>query len=393
MRSQGPDRHRAQAFDRVPGLDLLRAAAISLVVLEHQGLISGRAAPTGGLGVDLFFVLSGFLIGGILFDMGENLGRPGIVVGFWLRRWLRTLPNYYLFLGINILVWLPFYRPHVVQYIVPPYLVFLQSFAHRPGWFFIESWSLCVEEWFYLFFPLALWAGLALGRRFGRTFWVTVLAMMLASLGLRMAAPPPKDWGMDINMVVVYKFDALAWGASASAAVRLWPGFWARHRRTAAAAGLIIVADCFVYQLRHDMNASFFARSLFPTVITLGWALALPWASGCTRLPGAWFSGVVGAVARWSYSLYLVNFMASVLIGYYLMPRLGGGPRAVAEGEFLYFAVILSASAFLYRWYEGPILRQRSRIRLCREAALAQESRAWQSAGEPGTLSRTNPSP
>ena len=376
MKPHRADGGRAPSMDRVPGLDLLRAAAISLVLLEHQELISGRPTPTGLLGVDLFFVLSGFLIGGILFDMGGNLRRPRIVMGFWLRRWLRTLPNYYLFLAINILVWLPFYRPHVVERIVPPYLVFFQSFAHRPSWFFVESWSLCVEEWFYIFFPLALWAGLVLGQRFVRAFWVTVAAMMLVSLSLRIAAPPPKDWGMDIGMVVVYKFDALAWGAMAAAALRMWPRFWARFRRPAGAAGLLIVMACFVFQLRHDMGASFFAKSLFPTVTTLGWALALPWASGCTHLKGAWFSRSVAAVARWSYSLYLVNFLVSVLIALYLMPLLGRGPWGIAAGEIIFLAVIFAASAFLYRWYEGPILRRRSRIALCREAAVAQGSRS-----------------
>ena len=376
MTPNGADGTRAQPMDRVPGLDLLRAAAISLVLLEHQELISGLTTPTGLLGVDLFFVLSGFLIGGILFDMGENLRRPRIVMGFWLRRWLRTLPNYYLFLAINILVWLPFYRPHVVRNVVPPYLVFFQSFAHRPSWFFVESWSLCVEEWFYVLFPLALWAGLILGRRFARAFWVTVFAMMLASLALRIAAPPPKDWGLDIGMVVVYKFDALGWGAMAAAALRMWPGFWARFRRPAGAAGLLIVIDCFAFQLRHDMVASFFARSLFPTLITFGWALVLPWASGCTRLGGAWFSRTVAAVARWSYSLYLVNFLASVLIALYLMPVLGRSLWGVVAGELIFFAFIFAASALLYRWYEGPILRQRSRLSLCREAAVAQGSRS-----------------
>lgn len=376
MRVPGAEAGRAPSLDRVPGLDLLRAAAITLVLLEHQELISGLPVPTGLLGVDLFFVLSGFLIGGILFDMGGNLKRPRIVMGFWLRRWLRTLPNYYLFLALNILVWLPFYRPHVVRHVVPPYLVFLQSFAHRPGWFFVESWSLCVEEWFYVFFPLALWAGLMLGLRLGRAFWLTVFGMMLASLALRLAAPLPKDWAMDIGMVVVYKFDALGWGAMAAAAQRTWPGFWARFRRPAAVAGLLIVVDCFVFQLRHEMSASFFAKSFFPTVITLGWALALPWASARTHLPGARFSRSVAAVARWSYSLYLVNFMASVLIALYLMPVLGRGPRGLAAGELTFLAAIFTASAFLYRWYEGPILRLRSRLSLCREAAVAQGSRS-----------------
>jgi len=357
---------------RVPGLDLLRAGAISLVLFEHQGLISNREAATGNLGVNLFFVLSGFLIGGILFETGDSLRRPRIVAGFWLRRWLRTLPNYYLFLGINILVWLPFQRLQVVERIVPPFLVFAQNFAHRPAWFFVESWSLCVEEWFYIFFPVALWAGLLVSRRFVRTYWATVVAMMFVSIGLRLAMKPPEDWGLDVNMVVVLKFDALGWGALAAAAMRTWPGIWKRFRGPAALAGLVMVVESFVYQANHDMKVAYVARSLLPTFQTLGWAFVLPWASTCTRLKGAWFDRSVAAVARWSYSLYLVNFMASVLLVLYLMPILGAGARGVAAGELIYFTVVFVVSAALYHWFEGPVLRLRSRIRLCREAAAAQ---------------------
>jgi peptidoglycan/LPS O-acetylase OafA/YrhL len=68
--------------------------------------------------------------------------------------------------------------------------------------------------------------------------------------------------------------------------------------------------------------------------------------------------------------------MVSVLIALYLVPVLGSGPWGLAAGELIFFAVIFAASAFLYRWYERPILRQRSRISLCREAAVAQGSRS-----------------
>ncbi|HXQ82116.1 MAG TPA: acyltransferase [Opitutaceae bacterium] len=360
--------------DRVPGLDLLRAAAISLVVFQHQGLISGQELSTGDFGVNLFFVLSGFLIGGILFETGESLRSPRIVAGFWLRRWLRTLPNYYLFLGINVLVWLPFRRPHVVRQVVPPFLVFAQNFAHRPGWFFIESWSLCVEEWFYIFFPLALFLGVIFGFRFVRTYWATVLAMMLVSIGLRSTMRPPDDWGLDVDMVVAHKFDALGAGALAAAAMRAWPASWRRLRIPGILSGSVLVLECFLYQARHNMNVEYFARALYPTVLSLGWALFLPWASTCARMKGAWFDACVAAVARWSYSMYLVNFMASVLLVLYLKPTLGTGAPGVLVTEVAYFAVVLAASAALYRCFECPILRLRSRVRLCREAAAAQHA-------------------
>jgi len=346
--------------------------AISLVLFQHQGLISGQEINTGVFGVDLFFVLSGFLIGGILYETGENLANPRIVAGFWLRRWLRTLPNYYLFLGINILVWLPFYRPHVVRHVVPPYLVFAQSFTHRPAWFFIESWSLCVEEWFYVFFPLALFLGLVIGVRFVRAYWATVIAMMLTSIVMRSTMQPPEDWGLDVNMVVVHKFDSLGAGALAAAAMRAWPGIWSRLRVLGLFAGLVLVCECYVYQARHNMSGIFFARSLYPTLLSLGWALLLPWASTCSRIRGAWLDAGVAAVARWSYSIYLVNFMASALLVIYLRPKLSLGAAGVVEAEIVYFAGVFAVSAALYRWFEGPIIRLRSRVQLCREAAAAQ---------------------
>jgi len=94
---------------RVFGLDFLRALAILLVLVAHASFmflpLTHRLEAwwmLGHLGVELFFVLSGFLIGAILVKQAQaarlRIGR------FWLRRWLRTLPNYYLLLGINIVI-------------------------------------------------------------------------------------------------------------------------------------------------------------------------------------------------------------------------------------------------------------------------------------------------
>ena len=143
--------------NRILGLDLLRFVAIVLVVMGHSRWIVEATFPnplkvllhgSGILGVELFFVLSGYLIGGILLKQFQknnfSLSFEAIKT-FWIRRWLRTLPNYYLILLVYFIV---FYmqKPDAMW----RYLFFLQNIWNHPPYFFEESWSLCIEEISYL---------------------------------------------------------------------------------------------------------------------------------------------------------------------------------------------------------------------------------------------------
>ncbi len=98
---------------RIFGLDIIRAVAIMLVVFSHalwivpgvKGLIPDMLRLAGVMGVEIFFVLSGFLIGRIVYKLfvsdDFNFNK---VKYFWIRRWFRTLPNYYFILIVNILL-------------------------------------------------------------------------------------------------------------------------------------------------------------------------------------------------------------------------------------------------------------------------------------------------
>src|SRR6478736_463243 len=95
---------------RVFGLDLMRALAIIFVVMGHESMLEKANTNFPWIrmlnGVELFFVLSGFLIGGILIKTFNSSDSFGIetIGDFWIRRWFRTLPNYYLVLVLNIVV-------------------------------------------------------------------------------------------------------------------------------------------------------------------------------------------------------------------------------------------------------------------------------------------------
>ena len=148
--------------NRVFGLDLMRALAIIFVVMGH-GLMLEKANtnfPWIRLinGVELFFVLSGFLIGGILIKIFQNSNSFGIreIGNFWIRRWFRTLPNYYLILILNIIVvYFGIIKEDYSQFNWK-FFLFIQNFSQHFIGFFWESWSICVEEWFYLLFPIIL---------------------------------------------------------------------------------------------------------------------------------------------------------------------------------------------------------------------------------------------
>ena len=151
-------------FSRLLGLDFLRAIAISLVLISHCTFLLFPDTTTqfidlirimGAIGVDLFFVLSGYLIGGILIKFwDEDIPKWTTLFKFWKRRWLRTLPNYFLILILNVLI------AFIIGLSLPKsvllYTLFLQNFVVDHPDFFTEAWSLSVEEFAYLLLPFIL---------------------------------------------------------------------------------------------------------------------------------------------------------------------------------------------------------------------------------------------
>src|SRR5205809_2071944 len=145
--------------ERQPGLDLLRALAIIVVVIYHAALfgfkLPGRVDRFGWIGVDLFFVLSGYLIGGQL--LASRISNPAsrIPLGrFLARRALRILPAYLVVLAIYFL--LPSWREYPEMFPLWKFLLSVQNIGLRGGTAFSHAWSLAVEDQFYLLLPLVL---------------------------------------------------------------------------------------------------------------------------------------------------------------------------------------------------------------------------------------------
>ncbi|MDQ6625930.1 MAG: acyltransferase, partial [Verrucomicrobiota bacterium] len=226
--------------ERIFGLDFLRTAAILSVVCAHGfvvlyphfGPALGVLGHGGFYGVELFFVLSGFLIGQLLIKQGDELRDPRQIGRFYVRRWFRTLPLFFLFVVVN--VW---FERQFRQHAVGPsealtHAFFLRNFATLRLTFFPESWSLAVEEWFYLLFPALLWLILRARRRFDEAIIASAAVFLLLSTGLRMvhAHDTGATWTDSQRMVVLYRFDALMIGILAAWLATRAPRMWLRWR-------------------------------------------------------------------------------------------------------------------------------------------------------------------
>lgn len=147
----------------IPGVDGLRAIAILLVFAFHTGYIQ-----VGWVGVQLFFVLSGFLITGILLKMKETLPAGQYFGKFYGRRFLRIFPLYYFYLALMAIVvhrliaanfrvdYMQIYFQQVWSAVLYVYDLFYRTSWFQQSSFLDHFWSLSVEEQFYIFWPLLI---------------------------------------------------------------------------------------------------------------------------------------------------------------------------------------------------------------------------------------------
>ena len=223
---------------RLPGLDVMRAVAIAMVLVNHwighfslwfgYPTISPLWDFAGDAGVELFFALSGFLIGRILLDMRPDWRNLRI---FLIRRALRTLPLYFVWLALLLCVFPPVGD---VVAIGLRYATLTQNLiAPLPAnYYFAVSWSLAVEEWFYL---LSGGAMVVLARAFGRrrAVWCYLALFLLAPLAPRLLH---ENW----RALVPFRLDEIACGVAFALLYRRQSRIF-RHPWLALALGLSLM--------------------------------------------------------------------------------------------------------------------------------------------------------
>ena len=393
MERPGPS--SAKSARRLPGLDLVRAVAIGWVMIYHASLFElvSQDSPVvafGWMGVDLFFVLSGFLIAELLLRPLADGQRPSYA-RFFSRRALRTLPAYLVMVGLYFAFPVLRDRTHIQP--LWQFLTFTQNFAVHPppAKAFSHAWSLCVEEQFYLLFPLAL---ILLGRRpSARATMAAILGVLAFGMVLRGylwlhdVAQQPFDLGAEPSsphyMDAIYyptftRLDGLLAGVAAAAIKIFRPAFWSRLTARAGllvgvgVAGIVASAAFFVEQ-----TAGFWPTVFGFPLLSLSIALVVIGASAPGSVLNRRAIPGVGALAAGSYSLYLSHKVIFRAVQN-AAPNL---PPALHRWELvLALAGALLAGAALYWAVERPFLKLRDRLSGVSRSSLAAREAAASSA-------------
>jgi peptidoglycan/LPS O-acetylase OafA/YrhL len=282
-------------------LDFLRAAAIAVVVFFHLFRMSPtpfpgfmRYARAGQYGVDLFFVLSGWLIGNLYWREHARFGNVALA-RFWTRRWLRTIPPYLVALALSWLA-VKVERGAPLDF---GYFIFIQNYYHTIP-FFLVSWSLCVEEHFYLFLPLLLLV-VVRSRLALPLFFSTLILGAFVCRCFTPVGEVHKDFGFWVTATHL-RMEGLLLGFWASHMLTLQPKAWSMARRVSpyvSAFGAVVVACCCFVPERwmYRVGLSALAFGLCGVVVWM-----------TDRKPGV----IVGSpLVRWialaSYSVYLTH--------------------------------------------------------------------------------------
>lgn len=366
---------RESSVSRSPGLDLARTLAIAAVLTAHSGLffvrfrrdMDGIFFWSGVFGVELFFVLSGLLIGKILFRdvlMRCSFRKMG---SFFLRRWMRTLPAYYVVLAL-----LAIYAfaaeaplPHIWRYIV-----FLQNCPPEYAAFFPVSWSLSVEQWAYVAIPPLLLTAARLplsASRERRMLWGIAAAIVFcAVMRLYMAADAPALWDEDFRKQVPFRLDAILFGVGTAWIRQYRPGIHARLGHVFVFAASLL---CLWMFARYYSEAVFqpegnvFLKSFGFSVIDMSLALSLCFFDSSTlrhalnpaALPGKF--ALLGS--RYAYSVYLVHWTPFMFFARQAVDK-------CIHRVTIFYIVAISATFFvsygLYYFVEKPFMNKRPKL-------------------------------
>lgn len=355
----------------VPGLDGVRCMAVLMVAAYHFFIFAG-----GWVGVQVFFVLSGYLITAILVESKET-HKSHYFRRFYWRRTLRIFPLYFAYLGATAVALLLTGVPHELREFWPYLLTYTSNFTRtavhdRGGEFFVHFWSLAVEEQFYLVWPLVVYLSppRALKRVVVAVLVGAPLARLLLGVGLEAQAFEAERIARVAGVLSVTQFDAFAAGAGL---VLFRTTQWRRpHWVAIGAVGAWLAAGALMLASAPLGREGWSPDTLGHHASVLNYYHV--WGNSLTNLVSAavilavlkghfaWLfeNPVAVHIGKVSYGVYVLHLPAV-----YLLKRLVTYQHASPAGLVifcLYFGAVVVLATLSYYLFEQPFLRLKDRV-------------------------------
>ncbi len=332
------------APERNSTVDVFRGVAIIAVALYHFR----EVIPLGYLGVDLFFVISGLLVGGLLtrsFARGEKINFPR----FFLQRGFKIWPSYFVFLGIGTIIAFYLAPEQVIPlWDIKRYVFFYQNYTGAPfHWSFDHIWSLCIEEHFYILLPVAYIVLQRLLNKkralFGFVGLVILSGIVFKFLALWFTRSKDTYAGTHVRI------DALAWGVLLNLVIVYFPQLL-KHRRAYLFSLLGLGMGIAAVAIFCNTGSVFFKNVIFHSLVPICFALMIGglYYRDLSRLK------LLRFIAYYSYNWYLWHPLLSVILRRYI--------DSTTPGVVCYLSLSFSVAVLFTALVEEPFLRLRKQI-------------------------------
>ena len=362
--------------ERIVGLDIMRSVAILTVVYAHSAMLVPEKYRSIYWklnflkfdGVSIFFVLSGFLIGGILL---KTIRKTDFtlkdLMNFWIRRWFRTIPNY-LFVLITVVCLSYLFSGGFGDFNLK-YFLFLQNFSSPHPGFFAEAWSLTIEEWFYLLFPLSCYVFHKMLKNKTKSVLLSAIVFLFVPLIIRIVkfelGIGTHDLDGEFRKIVIVRLDSLMFGIFGVYLQFSRPAIWNKLRYHLLLAGIFLVIMLNI----NPLNWKYYYYPLNFNIEAITTFCFLPFLSGLRTTRVKIFDVVFIFISIISYSMYLLNLS---VVNFNLIPPIRSIllktnlPLATSGYTYylLYWFLVIFGSFLLYRYFENPMTKLREKFSL-----------------------------
>lgn len=353
---------------RIFGFDLLRAFAIFCVIHGHgKHLLKGTMIenfPWIRLphGVDIFFVLSGFLIG-YSFIVNANRTNNKLTfsksLNFWKRSALRILPNYYLILVLNyLLVNNGLLNGSTDKFSIWLFATFTQNLFYSFHGFFWESWSLATQEWFYLMFPILL---MLFGKKVKLKYNILIISLLfiIISVVYRYSISNLEYnyfwWDVNFRKVVMSRIDCIFYGVIAAWFRFYFKESWIKYATPLFIVGILLfLLIAYFPKEQNSLYTKVFYLSISPIYISLWFPLI-----DKLKDTKTFISKLITYFSILSYAMYLINLLTIQILSKHFSEILN---NHTTIKYLLFWLITVFLSYLLYVLYENPISTKGNRL-------------------------------